>query len=639
MISSAVILAGGKGTRLKSVSGDVPKPLVYVAGKRVIEHQFDWCIAQGLTSCYLLVHHESKYFSDTLGSLYHTALGKLAISYIEETEALGTGGALLQCVAQLPERFVLLYADTILNIDLERMLEFHKNKESFLTILVHPNSHPHDSDIVLVDAQGRVASISGYPHSDKVELPNLVNAAFSIVERKALDALGGVYKKEDFCKVTIPRMLACNVPVFSYKSREYIKDMGTPERLVQVERDFQKGAVQEGSYQSSVRALFLDRDGTLTKTLDYVTEPNQIELNEGAADFLKAARAENFLNILVTNQPVVARGEVDFDGLSLIHNRLEKLLGLSGAFLDDIYFCPHHPDSGFPNEIRDLKIDCDCRKPLPGMLTKAANELNIDLARSWMVGDSTVDIAAGKAAGIRTCLLLTGLGGRDGKSPTRADFQFNDFSELKRFLFLQYERSAEQVKKQILGSPIESKLKAVELILVGGNSRSGKSTFSSLLCEQLQQCYGVESNVVSMDGWLLSSFERKSGLLGRYDMDSIEGFAERWLRYAAKEEFVIPIYNPWEKRPHAKFETLKRRQVLILEGVPALLSDRLRETAQYSFFIDVEQRLLRERVISFYKARGVEGNEAEKIYDSRLDEEYALIDQTRELAASIFKFS
>ncbi len=108
---------------------------------------------------------------------------------------------------------------------------------------------------------------------------------------------------------------------------------------------------------------------------------------------------------MVTNQPVIARGETTLAELDEIHRKMETLLGLEGAFVDGVYFCPHHPEKGFPGERPEYKIVCDCRKPKPGMLLRAAADLNIDLAASWMVGDGKNDVEAGRNAGCRTALI------------------------------------------------------------------------------------------------------------------------------------------------------------------------------------------------------------------------------------------
>ena len=122
---------------------------------------------------------------------------------------------------------------------------------------------------------------------------------------------------------------------------------------------------------------------------------------------IKKINESGYLAIVATNQPVIARGEVTVPELQEIHNKMETLLGAEGAYLDAIYYCPHHPHKGYEGEVPELKIDCECRKPKPGMLFTAAEDFNIDLSQSWMIGDGENDVKAGKAAGCRTALIGT----------------------------------------------------------------------------------------------------------------------------------------------------------------------------------------------------------------------------------------
>ena len=153
--------------------------------------------------------------------------------------------------------------------------------------------------------------------------------------------------------------------------------------------------------------MFLDRDGTINKYVGFLRDIGQFELIPGVAEAIKKINESGYLAIVVTNQPVIARGEVTTSELQLIHNKMETLLGEEGAYFDAIYYCPHHPHRGYPGEIEALKIDCDCRKPKPGMLLQAAKDFNISLEDSWMIGDGENDIKAGKAAGCRTALIGT----------------------------------------------------------------------------------------------------------------------------------------------------------------------------------------------------------------------------------------
>ena len=193
--------------------------------------------------------------------------------------------------------------------------------------------------------------------------------------------------------------------MFCYDSPEYVKDMGTPERFYSVQNDFIAGRVQHKNLKKKQKAIFLDRDGTINVYKGFLRNIDDFELINGVSEAIKRINESGYLAIVITNQPVIARGEVSYEELQQIHNKMETLLGLDGAYLDAIYYCPHHPHRGYEGEIAELKINCNCRKPKPGMILKAAEDFNIDLSRSWMIGDSENDIRAGIAAGCRTLLI------------------------------------------------------------------------------------------------------------------------------------------------------------------------------------------------------------------------------------------
>jgi D,D-heptose 1,7-bisphosphate phosphatase len=151
----------------------------------------------------------------------------------------------------------------------------------------------------------------------------------------------------------------------------------------------------------------------LNQERGWLSAPENLELMPGAAEGVRAINRSGRLAVVITNQPVVARGECSETGLRQIHNRLEWLLGESHAYLDAIYYCPHHPDSGFPGERADLKIACECRKPATGLLEAATRDLNIDVRRSWMIGDREGDMQAAKNFGIRSVLVSEAVTIRD----------------------------------------------------------------------------------------------------------------------------------------------------------------------------------------------------------------------------------
>jgi D-glycero-D-manno-heptose 1,7-bisphosphate phosphatase len=153
----------------------------------------------------------------------------------------------------------------------------------------------------------------------------------------------------------------------------------------------------------SRRAVFLDRDGVLIRDADHLTEASQIEILPGVPEALRRLRAAGWTIIVVTNQSVVARGLVTEDGLRQIHRVLEAQLRERGAMLDAIYYCPHHPEGA----VARYRVVCDCRKPEPGLLLRAAKDFDLELAASVMVGDTPSDIEAGRRAGCRTVLIST----------------------------------------------------------------------------------------------------------------------------------------------------------------------------------------------------------------------------------------
>lgn len=146
-------------------------------------------------------------------------------------------------------------------------------------------------------------------------------------------------------------------------------------------------------------AIFLDRDGTLNESVGYVNHPSRFRLFPWAVDAIRTIRDEGYLAVLVTNQSGIGRGLFTEEMLSEVHAELERTLTSAGTSLDAMYYCPHKPDD-----------HCPCRKPQPGMLLRAAKELQVDLSRSWMVGDSASDLEAAFRAGVRGALVATGYG-------------------------------------------------------------------------------------------------------------------------------------------------------------------------------------------------------------------------------------
>lgn len=412
----AVIMAGGKGTRLASLNAEIPKPMFPVTGRPILEYQIESLVKSGVKDITLIVGYLKEIIKEHFGN--GSKFG-VRINYIEESEPLGTAGALYYLKNE-PDDFILVFGDLILDIDFNRFMSFHKEHESTITLFGHPNSHPYDSDVIEVGENHRVSGIISKKIKRNFYYHNFVNAGVYCVNPRALDNIT-IPQKVDFENQFIKGLIK-EGRVFVYKSTEYVKDMGTPDRLAEVSADIKNGVVSDRSLKQKQKAIFLDRDGTVNEYVGFLRDIHNFRLLPGVAEAIAKINASSYLAIIATNQPVIARGEVTFQELDEIHKKMETELGKGGSYLDDIFFCPHHPDKGYQGEVAELKMYCDCRKPKIGMLIEAAEKYNIDYNESWYIGDTTMDIQTGKNAGIRTILVQTGQAGQDGKYDAMPDY-------------------------------------------------------------------------------------------------------------------------------------------------------------------------------------------------------------------------
>ena len=395
----AVIMAGGKGTRMASVNQNIPKPMLPLGGKPLLFHTLEALKKEGVTEVLLVIGHLGNVIKNAVGD--GSAFG-MQITYFEETEPLGTAGALFHLKDVLTEDFLLLGADLLFDVDLARFFAYHKEKGGLATLLTHPSTHLFDSVAVDTREDGRVKALLP-PADTRVLTANCTNAGLYFCAPALLTRLTEAGKADLDRDLLAP--LAGAGMLFAYNSPEYVKDMGTPERLLQGESDLARGLVAKGHLGTPRPAVFLDRDGTINRHISFLSRPDQIELLPRAAEAIRLLNERHIPVIVVTNQPVIARGEVTREGLAEIHGRLATLLAENGAYVNDIFYCPHHPDGGFAGELAALKIPCSCRKPAPGLLLQAATRYNIDLSRSVMIGDRATDVEAGRRAGCKTALI------------------------------------------------------------------------------------------------------------------------------------------------------------------------------------------------------------------------------------------
>ncbi|WP_084804329.1 HAD-IIIA family hydrolase [Bradyrhizobium sp. NAS80.1] len=615
----AVVLAGGRGTRLRSRTGDLPKSLVNVGGRPLLEHQIILAKQHGIESILILVNHAAEQIVEFCNQRENWGID---VRCVNDGAPRGTAGAVLSTLDVLGDDFLTIYGDTMLDVDLTRFRCFHeKHKAAAATVFTHPNDHPHDSDLIETSEDGMVTAFHPYPHDPGCYYPNRVSAALYYIRKQALSPWRTAVTPLDFGKDLFPEMLRVGMEIRSYNSPEYIKDAGTPERLDKVCADFESGRIARSSLSSLQKAVFLDRDGCINVDYGHVDRPERLQLIEGAAAAIACFNRAEYRTIVVTNQPVVARGNCSVRDLQVIHNKMETELGRCGAFVDAIYFCPHHPDRGFAGEVEELKIRCECRKPSTGLVDEAVEAFNIDRSQSWVIGDSSTDVALAKRSGIRSILVETGAGGLDGKYQVMPDYTVSDLSEAAEFILAVHPpliRSA---------SDLTAHVKPGDVCFVGGLSRSGKSFLSSAIAEALRG-RGLETQVVALDRWIRSGAVREPTVMGRYNVDEIRRVLSRMAGVRSRETCDLPFYEKLSRTSHPRSEqiTISPETVLVVEGTVALsLSDAVLGGRSHTFFVDIDEEQRRSRVMREYLRRGMDREAAASIYSSRQKDEAPIV--------------
>jgi histidinol-phosphate phosphatase family protein len=611
-----VVLAGGSGTRLKAVTGALPKPLARANGRPLLDLQLTLFASNGVQEVLVLTGYGADQIASYCGD--GSAWG-LSVRCVPEPHSLGTAGAVSHAKSLLASEFMVIYGDTVFDFDLARITAVHRSGDQMATLLLHPNDHPHDSDLVEVDGSDRIVAFHPYPRVDQPCLPNLVNAGVYVLSRHILDWWEGLPERPDFGKHVFPHLLESGQYLQGYRSPEYIKDAGTPDRLSQVSKDLASGRVARQSLREPTSAVFLDRDGTINQEKEgRVVRPEDMQLITGAGAAIARLNASDYRTVVVTNQAVVARGDCSEETLQLIHNCMETLLGAQKAFIDRIYYCPHIPERGFPGERTDLKIRCGCRKPEIGMLTRAASDLNLELRSSWMVGDSTGDVETAHRAGLKSILLSTGLGGHDGKWLSQPDAECLDLADAVNFILDRWPAMLLSLR------PVVSRISSGSVVMIAGQARAGKSQYAAALRRSLEAA-GMPAVVICLDNWLKAETERVgNSVLDRFDLES----AAQFLRQAASGgRFLLSRYDRRNRRQVA--DALEMHippgTVLIVEGVPALASPQLSSLGHHRIAVLRNEEDRRAAMRRDYALRGWPEQKIEQLIAERIEEEFPTI--------------
>lgn len=388
----AVIMAGGKGTRLQSIAKDIPKPMFPILDKPILEYQVESLKKCGIIDVTLIVGYLGDIIKDYFGDGQKFGV---SIDYIVEEVPLGTAGALHYLKDKVDSDFVLLFGDLILDVDWERFMEFHKRHRALITLYGHPNSHPYDSDIIVVDKDNRVIKIESKSIERNFYYHNLVNAGLYCVNSKLLDLITDPIKIDLEKKIIADQILKGTV--FAYHSTEYVKDMGTPDRLDVVTRDVLNGVVESRNLKNKQKAVFLNEEGTIKALNEHLPE---------LVEAIGKINTSQYLIFITSNQPVFREGEYSIEESKKLHKKMETVLGERGVYVDGLFDCLNTPYKYTNYEVTELKTDDECRKSEICSFWQETEKYNIDLAQSWFICDPAMDLSFCEDVEIKRILIV-----------------------------------------------------------------------------------------------------------------------------------------------------------------------------------------------------------------------------------------
>lgn len=381
-IKQAVILAGGRGERLKPITDTIPKPMVPINGKPFLEHLAELLRANGIEEIVLLLGYLpekiAEHFND--GKNFGVSI-KYSIGNINDL----TGTRVRNAAPLLADEFLLLYGDNYWPLNLENLVNFYREKNVIGMLTAYSNTngdaeHGRENN-VRIEKDGRVTYYG--PFSGDSNL-NAVDIGFFLLKKDII----GLMPEENFSfeHVILPKLIRQN-NLAAYITDHPYRAITTIGQIPIVE-DFLKPK----------KVIFIDRDGVINKQMpphEYVRRREEFEFLPGTLEALEKLTKEGYHIYVITNQRGIARGLMSEGDLKDIHEKMIKEIAKHGGRIAGIYYCPHGLSDG-----------CQCRKPKPGLLFQAARDHNLDLTKTIFIGDDERDLQAGEAAGCKT--ILTG---------------------------------------------------------------------------------------------------------------------------------------------------------------------------------------------------------------------------------------
>lgn len=393
------VLAAGEGARLRPLTLNMPKPMLPIDGRPLLERTLQWLRRHGVRDIAINLHHCPDVIVNYFGS--GEALDvELAYSY--EDTPLGTAGGVRRMrdfIGDSP--LVVVYGDVLTDMNLHDLLAFHRrvtarDSAAGVTLSLYRVTNPTEVGLVDMDAAGRILRFVEKPKPEDV-FTDLANAGVMVVEPWVIDMIPpDVFF--NFGRDLFPMLLEKGVAMYGLAAPEdtFVMDIGSHATYDRAQQDWP--AHLRARQMIPQPAIFIDRDGVINRNRpDYVKSWAEFEFLPGAIEALRRLCEPGWPIIIVSNQSAVGRGIVAQQTVDEIHARMVAAIRRAGGRVDDVLYCPHAPQDR-----------CDCRKPQPGLLYRAAERHNIDLSRSYMIGDAACDVEAACAAGCAPVVVRSG---------------------------------------------------------------------------------------------------------------------------------------------------------------------------------------------------------------------------------------
>ncbi|RPG63464.1 MAG: HAD-IIIA family hydrolase [Flavobacteriaceae bacterium TMED238] len=384
MKKEIVIIAGGKGSRIKKTLESTPKLLAPIRrGKLLIDYQLEHIKKFNNNNIHFCLGNGSEQI------LEHLFKKKIKFSYSVEEKPLGTYGALYNSKEHLADSFFILYGDIVTNFNIDFGFKKFKEYDTDFLLISRYTDHPEDSDLISFDHNNDIKKIF---RSSEVEYPYPPIACTALMfGKKSSLNIFDKNSKPDIVKDFINKNLG-SISVKHHISDSYTKDLGTDNRYKVEIKTLDANLIKRQ------KIAFLDRDGTLIEN----NEKNSIsnfKINNGAVDLIRALQENQYTVVMITNQPSIAKGFCTEKDVNNLHDHLQhQLIRENIKPLHNIKYCPHHNEVGHKGEIKELKVACDCRKPLSGLIFQTLEELDYKLEETeiLIIGDTLNDYELAK---------------------------------------------------------------------------------------------------------------------------------------------------------------------------------------------------------------------------------------------------